>query len=588
MIKTMMKKMLPVFAIASMMLATSCSNDELSNLKEGTNSTVTFTTQLANPLQTRAFADGTTATTLDYAVYEVKDGAWTLLPNLGKANQAINLSTTVSMNLVNGKTYAVVFWADAPSSIYTFDATNVNVKANYTGATSSNEAYDAFYAVEQFTVDGATLDRTVNLKRPFAQLNIGTSDLEAAKSAGIDVTKAGVKVKTYNTLNFKDGSVAGEEEISFAAAELPEETFPAASSLGCKYLTMNYLLMPAEKQADNNVTISYDGAADERVFQNIPLQRNYRTNIFGSLLTSANNFNIIITPEFDEPDYGLNVWDGTVSAITPNADGVYEVKTGAELAWIAQQTRTGETFEGKTFKLMNDIDLNNRAWKGIGNDDRQTDFLKYAFAGTFDGNEKTIYNLNVKSYCENADNATAGLFNTIKGGAVIKDLTVMNAKVTSTHYAGVIAGYNWYDSRTTVAAATIENCTVENATVTSTAALMSTGKYNNGDKAGGIIGYLCHGNVKGCKVKNTKITAYRDLGGLVGCVGVAYYDHPSIISGNTIDGVTLVIDKTNNYNSYTTQAQHNAGSYLGRNETWASGTNAGTLTNNSGEATIEY
>ena len=584
MIKIMMKKMLPVFAIASMMLATSCSNDELSNLNEGTNSTVTFTTQLANPLQTRAFADGTTATTLDYAVYEVKDGAWTLLPDLGKTDQTINMSTTVSLNLVNGKTYAVVFWADAPSSIYTFDATNVNVKADYTSATSSNENYDAFYAVEQFTVDGATLDRTVNLKRPFAQLNIGTSDLAAAKSAGIDVTKAGVTVKTYNTLNFKDGSVDGEAEIEFAAAELPEEAFPVTTS-GCKYLAMNYLLMPTDKKADNTVTISYDGAADARAFQNIPLQRNFRTNIFGSLLTSANNFNVSIAPEFDNPDYGFNVWDGSVKEITPNAEGVYEVTTGAELAWIAQQTRNKETFAGKTIKLMNDIDLNYRAWKGIGNDDRNADFTKYAFAGTFDGNGKTIYNLNVKSYCENADNATAGLFNTIQSGAVIKNLTVKNATVKSTHYAGVIAGYNWVSGSN--AEVTIEGCTIENATVTSTAALMSTGKYDNGDKVGGIVGYLCHGTVTGCKVKNSTITAYRDLGGIVGCVGVAVYNEPSTISNNTIEGVALAIDKTQNYKNITTQEGHNAGSYLGRNDTWASGT-AATVTDNTGEATIVY
>ncbi len=584
-----MKKMLTVFAITSMLFATSCSNEELDNLTKETNnanSTVTFTAQLSNAMQTRAFADGTTATTLDYAVYEVGDNNnWELLPDLGKADQTINMSTTVSMNLVNGKTYAVVFWADAPSSIYKFDATNVNVKANYTSATSSNENYDAFYAVEQFTVDGKTLDRTVDLKRPFAQLNIGTSDLATAKSAGIEVTKAGVKVKTYNTLNFKDGSVEGEAEVSFAAAALPDETFPATSS-GCKYLTMNYLLMPTDKKADNTVTISYDGAADERVFQNIPLQRNYRTNIFGSLLTSTNNFNVTIAPEFETPNYGLSVWDGTTQEITPNADGEYEVTSGAQLAWIAAQTREQNTFAGKTFKLMSDIDLNNRAWKGIGNDDRNNNFKSYAFAGTFDGNGKTIYNLHVSSNCENADNATAGLFNTVQSGAVIKNLTIKNATVTSTHYAGVIAGYNWVSGSN--AEATIEGCTVENATVTSTAALMSTGKYDNGDKVGGIIGYLCHGTVTGCTVKNTTITAYRDLGGIVGCVGVATYDEPSTISNNTIEGVTLVIDKTNNYKSYTTQVEHNAGSYLGRNGSWASGTDAATLTGNTGDATIKY
>lgn len=588
-----MKKMLTVFAITSMLFATSCSNEELGNLTKETNnanSTVTFTAQLSNAMQTRAFADGTTATTLDYAVYEVGDNDnWELLSDLSKTGETIKMSKTVSLNLVNGKTYAVVFWADATNSIYTFDAENINVTADYTNATCSNENYDAFYAVERFKVNGATLDRTVNLKRPFAQLNVGTSDLAAAKSAGIDVTKAGITVKTYNKLNLKSGDVEGEAtEIKFAAATLPEETFPVTSS-GCKYLTMNYMLMPVDKKADNMVTISYDGAAQDRVFQNIPLQRNYRTNIFGSLLTSTNNFNVTIDPEFATPNYGLSVWDGTTQEITPNAYGEYEVTSGAQLAWIAEQTRKQTTFAGKTIKLMSDIDLNNRAWSGIGSDDRQTDFLKYAFAGTFDGNGKTIYNLNVSSNCENADNATAGLFNTVQGGAVIKDLTIKNATVKSTHYAGAIVGYNWFV--TGLGAATIENCIVEDSKITSTAALKSnsTTDYDNGDKVGGIIGYLCYGTVTGCTIKNTTIKAYRDLGGLVGCTGVANYNNPSTISGNTIENVTLVIDKTNNYKSYTTQAQHNAGNYLGRLDHWNNGdTPCATVSDNSGEATIQY
>ncbi len=581
----MMKKIFPVFAIASMMLATSCSNDDLSNLKEGTNSTVTFTAQLSNPLQSRAFADGKTATTLDYAVYEVKDGNWTLLPDLGKAEESINMSKTVSLNLVNGKQYAVVFWADAPSSIYTFDAANKNVTANYSAATCSNENYDAFYAVEEFTVNGTAL-RTVNLKRPFAQLNIGTSDLAAAKSSGIDVQKAGVTVKTYNTLNFKDGSVDGEEEVTFAAATLPEETFPVASA-GCKYLTMNYLLMPTDKKADNAITISYDGAAEDRTFQNIPLQRNYRTNIYGTLLTSTNNFNVTITPAFNDPDAELIAWDGPLAKVVkPNAEGVYEINDSQELAWIAYQTRQGNTFAGKTVKLMDDIDLDGLAWKGIGSDNRQTDFPKYAFAGTFDGDGHSISNLNVTSYCY-ANDATAGLFNTVQGGAVIKNLTVKNATVTSTHYAGVIVGYNWFTNNS---AATIENCTVENSTVTSTAELKTdgSGKYDNGDKVGGIVGYLCYGTVTGCTVKDTTMKAYRDLGGIVGCTGVMNSNQPSTISNNTINGVTLVIDKTNNYYNYTTKEAHNAGAFLGRLDSYASGTPSATLSNNTGTATVVY
>lgn len=63
------KKFLSAFAIASMVLATSCSNEDLNSGLNGTESNVTFTAQLPAGLQSRSFGDGTTANTLSYAVY---------------------------------------------------------------------------------------------------------------------------------------------------------------------------------------------------------------------------------------------------------------------------------------------------------------------------------------------------------------------------------------------------------------------------------------------------------------------------------------------------------------------------------------
>lgn len=305
----MFKKIMSVFAIATMMIATSCSNDEFDSPQSGDEATVSFTAQLPSGLQSKsrayrkALGDGTTATTLSYAVYEVSNnGGWNLLSGLG-GEQTINMATTVSLRLVNGNEYAVVFWADAENSIYTFDAAGMKVVANYTNALSNDEKLDAFYAVEKFKVTGSSLNKTVYLKRPFAQLNIGTADLAAASAAGHAVAKAGITVKTYNTLNFENGSVEGEAEVNFGLADFSGlGQFPVDG--GYEYLTMNYLLMPADKKADNAITISYDNAQD-RTFQNVPLQRNYRTNIYGNLLTSQSDFNVEIKPDFDTPDYNI-------------------------------------------------------------------------------------------------------------------------------------------------------------------------------------------------------------------------------------------------------------------------------------------
>lgn len=67
-----MKKVLfsTVAMSALMLMATSCADDQTSDLKAGAESTVTITAQLPGDMGTRAFADGTKATELHYAVYE--------------------------------------------------------------------------------------------------------------------------------------------------------------------------------------------------------------------------------------------------------------------------------------------------------------------------------------------------------------------------------------------------------------------------------------------------------------------------------------------------------------------------------------
>ena len=66
---------------------------------------------------------------------------------------------------------------------------------------------------------------------------------------------------------------------------------------------MNYLLVSADKTLID-VCFSYNGDDDYiHNYTNVPVQRNYRTNIFGSILTSKVNLNVVIEPAFNAPDY---------------------------------------------------------------------------------------------------------------------------------------------------------------------------------------------------------------------------------------------------------------------------------------------
>ena len=67
---------------------------------------------------------------------------------------------------------------------------------------------------------------------------------------------------------------------------------------------MSYVLVPKDKET---VDIAFDYTLTNRTFTNVPVQRNYRTNIFGSLLTNTADVNVVIAPGFNDPDYNHNV-----------------------------------------------------------------------------------------------------------------------------------------------------------------------------------------------------------------------------------------------------------------------------------------
>ena len=305
----MKRYLLSTFTIAAAaLLVTSC-NDEMDNgLKTGDEGTVTFTAQLPSEMGTRAFADGLTAKHLQYAVYEA--GQSTPLKVFGDETTVVgeaemnNLKQTVSLKLTTGKTYDVIFWADATTdSPYTFNPASQEVSVDYSKVNNNSDNCDAFFKKETITVSGnQSVD--VKLTRPFAQVNIGTDDFDAAKASGLEVTQTEVVAKAFATLNLATGKVSDEADRTFTMKAIPTASdgeFPVAG--GYKYLSMDYLLVGADK-ATVDVAFNY-GGPQNRTFTNVPVQRNYRTNIYGSLLTNTTDFNVVIEPAFATTNYNL-------------------------------------------------------------------------------------------------------------------------------------------------------------------------------------------------------------------------------------------------------------------------------------------
>lgn len=185
------------------------------------------------------------------------------------------------------------------------------------------------------------------LRRPFAQINIGTDDFDAAAAAGYTVSESTIGVATYQTLNLLSEEVSDPVTATFVKKPIPtEDSKFSVNSKDYKYLSMSYVLVPKDKET---VNIAFDYTLTNRTFTNVPVQRNYRTNIFGSLLTNTADFNVVIAPGFNDPDYNHNVITASTqtelatAAQTPNA--VINLKENTTYT-LPANVAEGVTFSG--------------------------------------------------------------------------------------------------------------------------------------------------------------------------------------------------------------------------------------------------
>ena len=362
------KLFLGMFAAAGMLLATSCSNDELDVVQSGNEAQVTFSLGLEGGIATRAaISDGTGAKKLVYAVYKLNaDGTPVLQNVVGSNNEGQfvdteafdgGLTETVSVTLAKGQTYQVAFWAQNPNcnAYTTTDLTNVEV--SYNQATNNNDVRDAFFKTVEFTVSGnQTID--VELKRPFAQINVGVykTDWEAAVKSGIEIEKSSVVIKDAATsINLLTGEVGDETtdvEVSYLSNTIPNEDLKVDLNRDkdyddenekYKWLSMSYILV-ADRNADSGNGVLGDErdaleslqytfspkSGNEITFgdglNSVPVQRNWRTNILGQILTGNIEFNIRINPIFDGD---INV-DAPTSEVKSDAQALAAALTANE------------------------------------------------------------------------------------------------------------------------------------------------------------------------------------------------------------------------------------------------------------------
>lgn len=521
-----------MLAASTMVLATGCSGSDDTAVKQENNSlaTVSFSVQADALAGTRAISDGKGADELIYRVFDKEGKPVGTLAKTTESNLTDLLTGhKVTLYLAKGQTYKVAFWAqDADCTAYTVDD-NMGVTVNYAGA-NNDETRDAFFNTAEVTVTG-DMSVDVTLKRPFAQINVGctTDDWNAAQASNINVTTSAVTVKDAATkLNVINGTVSGSQDVTYTAANIPTETLKVdadgdGTKEDYKYLSMCYIL-PNETttgaakttagttftfhpQTGNDITLS-DG------LQAIPVQRNYRTNIVGKILSGEVSLNVKVDPIYNNPDYIFNEpgWDGkTLKQPSLSTDGTtYEVNTPEELAWVFNNGYNPATYYGNNFiksvSVNKDLNMGGhalyRVW--IANDNLE-----------LNGNGHTVSNFKLTKE-GSGSSYSYGLFrgDALEHGITVKDITFSNVSIDNNGesygygYAGVLFG-DIQNGKTV----TVSNVHVTNSHIKGISSV------------GSLVGFVSEGstlNIDKCSAEGNTITNYNVtnesgyVGGLVG------------------------------------------------------------------------
>jgi len=353
-----MKKILfSAAALLTMLFAASCQKEDFSGA-DGEFATVTLTVQAPASPSTKALGDGTKAKNLVFGVFDengaeltdLRQGDWM---NANQTEITFNdqLQAKVTVNLAKGKTYTFICWAQTkeygdatnPTAVTCYDFKNLDdIKVDYTvNNEANNEHRDAFYACVTSGIIKKDYSTTITLTRPFGQLNIGTEDMAAAESAGLDLANLWVELSVTNCpthlvadmdkhVYTVDGSVTAKFTKALCPASVNsaetlnvdldgDKAFAENEKFG--WLSMNYIFTAHQEVKDDatkNITFDlYEGDLSLAKYSrdNVPFIANYRTNLLGRLLTTDGDITVIIDPV---PDGDENITGGIedVSVIT--------------------------------------------------------------------------------------------------------------------------------------------------------------------------------------------------------------------------------------------------------------------------------
>ena len=314
-------------AAATLLLLTSCQREELQGGSiSGEEVTVSISAVMpdggsAVVKSNTEPGDGSLANRCIMQIYYLPDesGSADPIPYGDRVTVAVSGMKALfpDQRLVSGHDYRFVFWADhvtANSSAEAlaqdlhydteeFPIVSFKEEDGTLSYSSNDDTRDAFFAAEVRNISGPS-SLSFDLKRPFGQLNIITTDWGDVVDQ-LRPSKLKLDFKSLpNSIDLVSGKVNGSEDIvSEVAVSLVPENGDS------KQLSFDYIFAKDVEQtvlADFTMDFLLDDGITEvteaYTFTNIPVQRNYQTNVSGNLLTDRTGIDVEVVPDFNEPD----------------------------------------------------------------------------------------------------------------------------------------------------------------------------------------------------------------------------------------------------------------------------------------------
>ena len=307
----MNKNLFKTFAIAAMtVLAGACAKEQVGSA-DGETVEMTFNVDVPETtITTKGLSDSKDVNEVICQVFLSSDH--TLLES--KTVDFVDGKANVSFSLVKGQRYDFAFWAQVKGTGY-YDTSNLSaVKIDYSKEkTKANDATRvAFFRVETGKKAIAKSDK-VTLTRAFAQVNFGgildTTRPDAIKGVSqskITMTNLASTIDLFNT-NTIAGFTGNVEKVTFDKNPVISGEKLNVNGADYQYFATVYVPAPSADKILTDAVASLwldSGFSVDVKAPNVPIKRNYRTNILGNFFNDVEyGWTITIDDRFGSPDF---------------------------------------------------------------------------------------------------------------------------------------------------------------------------------------------------------------------------------------------------------------------------------------------